>query len=290
MARSLLLIGTSGTGKTVYGGQLLGRLQLGLGAMSLRTEPDTIEPLFDAWQSLARGRTPPRTARGTYKELVLPVSAPGLGPVDLVWPDYSGEQISDVVVRRHIPDAWRERVVGADGLLVFVRPKLVKQPIDIITRPLPEIRSAHREAEEPPPAEVVEGASTAWASQADLVELLQILLYLRSESGVRRIANLPLSLAISCWDELPGSLGASSPREVLRTMMPLLDEYVHATWEDGSASVIGVSAQGRSLLPHGVDEAFADEGPENQGFVVQPAGQRTPDLTWPVVDLLARAK
>jgi hypothetical protein len=217
------------------------------------------------------------------------VAAPGIGLVDLVWPDYSGEQISDIVVHRRIQDSWRDRIRSAAGLLVFVRPKLVKQPVNVITRPLPEIRSAENEGETPAHSELTAGESPAWATQADLVELFQILLYLRGESGVRRVQNLPLTVAVSCWDELPAALATQPPREVLHKMMPLVNEYVHANWSNGAAVIIGLSAQGRALLPDRVDEAFADEGPENQGYVVKPSGSHTSDLTWPVIDLLARA-
>jgi hypothetical protein len=286
VSRSMLIVGGPSTGKTAYGAQLLLRSR-GDVALQRRAAPTSLAPFEKAIDRLTRGLAPEHTGTSTNVEMRLPVTGPSGDLVDLVWPDYGGEQIQQLLAKRRIPDTWTARVPSADGWMVFVRLGPAGPQEDIISRPPATISPSgdpERQGDEQVPLD--------WSDDAMLVELLQILLFIRGVGTLRRTRLPPLIVALSCCDELTelsGAAGrASRPRDVLAHRLPLSEQFLDATWKAGAWAVLGVSAQGRALDMNESDAAYQQSGPDRFGYVVLEDGTISSDLTVPVVEIISR--
>lgn len=273
---SILVIGAQDTGKTHYGGQLLGRLQVESGKLALRGAPADLEPFEEVLNRLAQGRPAGHTPREMYAEIVLPLLDVDGSEVDVIWPDYGGEQISRILDHRSVGEDWQRRIRTADGWLFFIRPLRVTQADDVFSRPLDEI---------PTILEARDDDAPTWSQQAWHIELLQALCSIR-RLGYRSLAVEPrLSILLSCWDEIDPDTGGLRPEDWLQQTMPLLWDFVRANWVNESWEVFGLSSLGLDLDSDG-DETFIDKGPESHGYVVIPSGGRCEDLSIPVQWLL----
>ncbi len=270
---SILVLGGPSTGKTHYGAQLLGRLEEGSGRLAMRGVPGTIGPLEEVLRRLGQGQTASHTATTTYTEIILPVrSSDGLS-LDLVWPDYGGEQLRDLLRKRHVGPAWRQRVEQSSGWLLFVRPDRIRSYDDILSRPRGDIHLS-------PPDD---GASArAWSSQAEFVEILQLLLFTSGVGTRLRVGRPALGIVLSCWDELGGEDARARPADLLTMRMPLVGDFVASVWRAESLRVYGLSSLGKALKSDTPDGEYIDRGPERFGYVVLPDGTRSPDLTLPI--------
>ena len=171
---------------------------------------------------------------------------------------------------------------------MFVRLDRLRRPEDIITRPPEFVNQRAEPPETPNSSSDASNDTLAWSDAAKLVELLQVLLFIRRTGFVRRIAHPPLCILLSCWDELPDV--PRNPIEELRRRLPLLAQFVDSVWDRECLEVFGLSAQGRSLSRDLVDEEYLDQGPEQFGYVILPDGKRVNDLTEPVASLLGQTK
>lgn len=277
-SRSILLIGGPNTGKTHFGGQLLGRLQLEQAKLRMRSEPESIVPFEEVLRRLAQGLAADHTSVNTYEEIILPLAHPEGDRVDIVWPDYGGEQIRLMMNQRRVNDVWKERIRESDGWLLFIRPSILHAQDDIFTRPLHELTASGE----------VDSAPYEWTSQAFYIELLQLLLYVRGLGTLTRAAEPHLGVVLSCWDELDEKDQALPPPVLLRQEMPLVSAFLASTWQAPSLAVVGLSSLGRPLSKENEDEGYIEQGPETFGYVVQPDSEYTSDLTVPIQWLLDR--
>jgi hypothetical protein len=116
---------------------------------------------------------------------------------------------------------------------------------------------------------------------------VQMLLYEKQIGIHNRVRSPALVVALSCWDELD-TQKQEKPSTVLKQRLPLLSEFLTTTWDADRLSVFGVSSLGMAIESNKVNEAFRDEGPDRYGFVVNPDGSRTVDLSEPVKWLMER--
>jgi hypothetical protein len=158
----------------------------------------------------------------------------------------------------------------------MVRPELFRGVRDLLHRPLKDFQP-----KDPPVA-----ALPDWKPEAGLIELLQILLFMRRTGREARIHTPRLAVAITCWDESHTDKTVVAPTDELRQITPMLMNFLQGLWEPESLTVVGVSALGKALSKDADDEEFIDRGPHRQGFVVLPNGSKTDDLTWPLNKLL----
>lgn len=269
----ILVLGAPSAGKTVYGTQLLGRLQANIGQLRLSGAVPSIAPFEAARLRLAQGITVDHTPAGSADAITLPLLLPNGSTLDLVWPEYAGENLSALVRERRIDAAWRERVAASIGWLLFIHVESVQPPDDLLTRPVAGGDSgATRRG----------GGDWPWGDQSTFVELLQILRHVGKHGSAERIPRPQLALLLSRWDELAKPLVERPPSAVLRERLPLVADYVAALWEPDAARVFGLSAQGRPLSADQADDDYLDQGPERQGYVVLPDGTRSDDLSIPV--------
>ena len=269
--KSILLIGESGVGKSHYGGQLLKRLMQEDGRIRMDGAATNLEPFEAAMARLDAGVSADHTSTAVYHESRWPVIDEEGRKANLIWPDYGGEQIKNIIDKRRLPHAWLKRITQSLGWLLLIRLQGTRVEDDIFSRPLTSLEESSREPGEAP-----------LSDQARLIELLQMLVYAQSKSDSRR-GRLPyLVVVLTCWDEM-GSRG--KPVDILQERLPMFGEFVESNWED--SSVLGLSALERALDKEVPDESYIGQGSERFGYVILEDGSRSTDLTLPIRKLLA---
>ena len=269
--KSILLIGESGVGKSHYGAQLLRRLMREDGRIRMCGAATNLQPFEAVMASLDAGLSADHTATSVYHESRWPIVDDQGRKADLIWPDYGGEQVKDIIDDRRLPRAWLTRIAESSAWLLMIRLQTTRAADDIFSRPLTSLKGNSKEARE-----------ARLSDQARLIELLQIFLYAQSTSG-RRMSRLPrLVILLTCWDEMtyPGT-----PIDVLHERLPMFGDFVASNWTD--CSVLGLSALARSLDRKKPDKDYITKGSEQFGYVVLEDAIQSPDLTLPIQELLA---
>ena len=95
--KSVLLIGESGVGKSHYGAQLLKRLMQENGRIKMRGAATNLQPFEAVMASLDAGLSADHTATSIYHESRWPIVDDQGRKADLIWPDYGGEQVKDII-------------------------------------------------------------------------------------------------------------------------------------------------------------------------------------------------
>lgn len=270
---SVLLLGESGVGKTHYGAQLLRRLTNTDGALHMHGQATNLDAFEGALSRLDEGMAADHTATGTYVDSLWPLRDAQGRRADLVWPDYGGEQIKTMISSRRVPRPWLTRVREADAWLLLIRLQQIRTPEDIFSRPLAELGEAATANREAPVSD-----------QARLIELLQMLTYAAGVLGHRPLHRPRLGVLLTCWDELQTN---TTPAAALQNNLPMLWDFLSSTWQE--PSVMGLSALGRPLSTDRQDEEYVAHGAEHFGYVVNPDGTRSADLTLPIQLLLTDA-
>lgn len=215
------------------------------------------------------------TPASSYVESVWPIQDDSGRVAELVWPDYGGEQVRNLVTERRIPATWRERVLEATDWVVLIRLHSLRSEEDLFSRPLQSFATAETQ-DEP--------AAFEPSDQARTIELLQLLLYLAAYSLDRPLHKPRLTILLSCWDELKTM---ELPPDLLADRLPMLWSFVRSNWT--SPSVIGLSALEKALSKTVPDVDYATRGPEDFGYVILPSGERSADITLPIQRLMAEA-
>ncbi len=272
--RSVMVIGESNAGKTHYGAQLLQRLNSQGCALRMRAMPTNMTAFEAALRRINDGLAAEHTSATVSADSRWPIAAGDGQTLDLIWPEYGGEQLNDILVNRQVPVAWRDRARASDGWLVLARANHHEVDGDFMSRPLSDLKQAP--TIRPP---------YRHTSQARLVELLQMLLFVRGADVVSGRGMPHIAIVLSCWDELPNELIKRAPPDVLRARMPMLAQFVDSAWPPKLRSIIGLSALERALDDKVVDQEFRDRGPDMFGYAVVGAEDRTRDLCLPLVHI-----
>ncbi len=272
---TILLVGESNVGKTHYGAQFLKRLMVKACALKMHGAPTNLEAFTTALGCLTEGRATDHTPASSYVESVWPIQDDSGRFAELIWPDYGGEQVRNLVTERRIPATWRERVLQATDWVVLIRLHSLRSEEDLFSRPLQYFATA--ETQHDP-------TSFEPSDQARTIELLQMLLYL-AQFPLERPLRMPrLTILLSCWDELQTT---ELPPVLLANRLPMLWSFVCSNWT--SPNVIGLSALEKPLSKTVPDADYAIRGPEDFGYVVLQNGERSPDITLPIKRLMADA-
>ena len=269
--KSILLIGESGVGKSHYGAQLLKRLMQEDGRIRMHGAATNLEPFEAVMASLDAGLSADHTATSVYHESRWPIVDDEGRNAHLIWPDYGGEQVKDIIDDRQLPRIWLKRIAQSSAWLLMIRLQTTRVDDDIFSRPLASLKENSRESRE-----------GRLSDQARLIELLQILLYAQSTLD-KRMGRLPrLVVLLTCWDEIES---LRKPIDVLKERLPMFGDFVESNWKD--CSVLGISALERALDKEKPDKDYITQGSEQFGYVVLEDGTRSPDLTLPIRELLA---
>lgn len=276
----IMLLGGPNSGKTHLAGQLYGRLQRNPGALQLRKDegvPADLSPLQEVLNCLEDGKAAPHTSHSTWAEVRLPLIDRGGNAVDLRWPDYGGEQLSQVFSTRSVNPDWQKQLCASGGWILLLRLGAEVTYEDGFKRlAKPELESHQGQADR----------AEKWDANAYWVEKLQILLHVAQRGVVNPISSPRLAILLSCYDELGSK--SIKPVEVLSEKLPLVSSFVRNNWLPDAVSVWGLSALGKPLNESNNSDTFIDEGPEYQGWVVPPDGSdKDTDLTLPINWLLS---
>ena len=220
------------------------------------------------------------TATDAFDLMKLPMVMPDGAPLDFMLPDYGGEQVRSMMDERRISPEWEERVRDANGWLLFLRPDILSEDRDFVTRPIAGLLKPQPTNDPTMPSQ--------WSDQARFIEFLQLLLYARGIGITHRVASPALGVILSCWDELKLDSKVVSPAEILRTKMPLLAAFIEANWLKDAHFVLGLSSLERPLDEKNPDQDFINKGPDKFGYVVTEDGKHTPDLTSPLTEVIHR--
>ena len=267
----LLLLGESDVGKTHYGAQILRRLNIGQGEFEL-TDGGNLEPFKTALEKISKGLAAPHTPRAEYSESTWTLRRRcDSAKIDLVWPDYGGEQLSGMIDGKALPTTWRDKLTRASGWIFMVRPSQIPLSEDILTRAvsLPAVDDI---------------VNLALSPQSKLIELLQMLQYKKQSYLEHDGLPPPLAVLLSCYDELATE---QAPGAYCRTQLPMFNQYLSSNWPADRLRVFAVSPLGQSLSPIQPNEEYAASGPETRGFVIDEHGSRTDDLLAPIGWLLS---
>ena len=269
--KSILLIGETGVGKSHYGAQLLKRLMQEDGRIRMHGAPTNLQPFEAVMASLDTGLSADHTATSVYHESRWPIVDDQGRNADLIWPDYGGEQVKNIIDGRRLPHAWLTRIDDSSGWLLMIRLQTTHANDDVFTRPLTSLKENSKESRD-----------GQLSDQTRLIELLQILLYAHSTSD-RQNGQLPrFVVLLSCWDEMEIS---GIPIELLHERLPMFADFVASNWKD--YSVLGLSSLGRALDKENPDEDYITQGSEQFGYVVLGDSTHSSDLTLPIRELLA---
>ena len=271
--KSVLLIGESDVGKSHYGGQLLKRLMKADGLIRMDGAASNLEPFQAVLARLDEGVSADHTTVTTYDESVWPIVDDEGRKAHLIWPDYGGEQVKNIIDTKRLPNAWRRRIIESPAWLLLIRLQQIRITDDIFSRPLAHLtenRTENREAQLP--------------DQARLIELLQMLVHVKSAHNGHRGRMPRLLVLLTCWDEMEIE-PEDHPVGVLHRYLPMLCDFMGNNWQD--SFVFGLSALGRRLDKKERDTDYITQGPEQFGYVVLEDGTRSPDLTLPIRKLIA---
>lgn len=267
MSQSILIIGKPSTSKSSFLGQLYTLIESEQGQIRLWKTPDDLSAVQSIARRHAEGKEAEATPPTANHELVLPLQI-GQQFIELHYPDYGGEQIEQMLHNRLISEPWLTLVNQSDDWLLFIRPLLLYAPYDLTTKPASEAN---------PDQPTVVTTNPRFSDQTELIELLQMFLAVRQQS-IRQLVRLPrLSVVLTCWDEL--DLVDRKPLTYLQRRMPLLVQYIAATWAVDAWQCVGLSAQGFSLQDPDNQNKYRSNGPEKYPYVVNASGAEVHDLT-----------
>jgi hypothetical protein len=270
--KNILIIGMSKTGKTHFGGQLYGRLKTGENEYSLRETPDDLSLFQDILDNLNQGLEGKHTDAKLHETVVLPVVSKSKVEIDLIYPDYGGEQLRGMIEQRKVNMTWQKQIRNSTHWFLFVRLDLIENIVDVTTK-------FYQQIEEEKNVKTKDSNITDLPveSSAFYVELLQTFLHVKKLSP-QSSAKPRLTILLSCWDK-PNYPENTVPDRILEKKMPLFSHFVKSCWLDDSLAIVGLSSLSRDLNSKTPDNEFALEGPENFGYFINENGKDEPDLT-----------
>jgi hypothetical protein len=269
-----LVLGLPGTGKTTFLAALWYLVVWGEVATALRLDRlhgnrEHLNRISNAWLSC---RAMERTPIGSETLVSMRLVDTDTGErTEVFFPDMSGELFNLQWKERRCSRAHYRLAREASGVILFVHPGTVFEPVRIDeVSPLVE--------EIGPVGAGEEAIHRSWdadrsPTQVKLVDLLQCLV--REPFAIPQVR---IAVIVSAWDLVEGD--ADSPAGWLATRLPLVDQYLRATPERFAVRVYGVSAQGGDLGRDG--ERLLQEGVPAKRIVVVQDGHRSHDLTAPV--------
>jgi len=262
---SILIIGHPASGKTTFIAQFLTRIKKRKSDVKLTQIPKDISAITDAVKRLSMGEEPLTTSASENVELTLPIEVDGKR-IDLVCPDYGGEQVNDITELMELNKSWMSLLNDSDRWMFFIRPHEIMHEYDLS-------KNSYEEMDISQGTDLVNAGLSA---QSKFIELLQTLLYAKNK-GIKHSIKTPTLLIVqTCWDEMRTE---RKPLEVLQNKLPMLLHFVETVWDKDFFDVLGLSAQ---EFPLDTDEAktkYQDELPENFGYIVDQDGKRDKDIT-----------
>lgn len=194
-------------------------------------------------------------------------------------PDRSGETFEAIIKDRYIDDSMINDWLRADEILFFVN--LERMDIgdkeELLTEIPLSMQELLREGDEGLISESKTNSSQLFPGQFSLVELLQMLYFIRKDS-------LNIKFIISAWDRVEAYNNKKDkiiiPEDIFRDKLPFVYQFITTNKEWLTVQFWGVSAQGSDLQDESeiVQMSYAIEGMERVK-VVDPEGIISYDLS-----------
>jgi len=269
MNRQILIIGKPDSSKTVFLTQFYSRLQKNLSTLKLYKKVGKLSAITASREALSNGDEPQPTPLESHVEFELPILLNG-EEVDIVCPEYGGEQVNTIIETRHLNKEWIEAIKNSNNWVVFIRLNNISKPIDIadVTVTDENIKKSNDEDESPDLYSISE--------QTSFIELLQILLDIKQFDYHSINSTIKLTVVLTCWDEM-GQDGM--PSNFLKEKLPLFVDFIESNWNKDAVKYLGLSALGFSLKLPENKEKYRVYGPEKFGYLIFSDGTDTNDLT-----------
>lgn len=270
--REQLLLGLPSSGKTTFVAAFWHVIQAKeietvLELAALEGDRAQLNRISEQWANGERLDRTTLTAENFFAMRL--VDRAGGEPVTLVLPDMSGESFAAHWRDRQWPTDYGERVSRCAGAMLVIHPEQVRDPMRIDhADPLAEELGAEAEAAAPAD-ETVPWSPDIAATQAQLVELLQ----LHREHA--QTSQLRVAVVISAWDLIASTCARGD--DWCRARLPLLHQFLDSNPEDFEKRYFGVSAQGGDLTRDRT-RLQALHAPSHRIQVIG-AGEPTHDLT-----------
>jgi hypothetical protein len=207
--------------------------------------------------------------------------------LELSLPDLSGETFRHQWELRTWTESFDKLAVDASGLLLFVHPHTVIEPVrispalDAIALAAAENHHSADHVTDTPANEQTTVEPWSPAHTPTQVKLVEIVQFLRQRPFLGRI--MPTAVVVSAWDLIENG---GEPRNWLERRLPLLDQFLRANAEGIPCEVYGVSAQGGELSQ--ATELQRHMKPSDRIKVMLSDGSITHDITAPLKWLLER--
>lgn len=262
---SILIVGQPDSGKTTFIAQFLTKVQKRKSSIKLIKIPENIKAITPAIERLSMGEEPITTPADENVELILQINVDGKN-IDLVFPDYGGEQVNELIDLMEVNENWRKLVISSDRWIHFIRPHEITPEYDLSTSSYDEIDKRRSEDFKIP----------GLSYQSRFIELLQILLHIKNK-GAKHLISVPkLSIVLTCWDELKTD---KKPVQILQEKLPMFLHFVETVWAKEAFEIFGLSAQEFPLKTQDAKDKYRDELPENFGYMIDPEGNKDKDIT-----------
>lgn len=274
-SKSCFILGLPSVGKTSYLAALAFSMQQDDVPTMLRWDHFSgnqkyLVKLAETWSS---GSSVPRTNRAAEQAVLrLQLADRDANQYNVTFPDLSGETFQAQYNDREIAPDYAELIRGSEGMLVFINPDKVMEPILISELPT-EARHAPAELQTLPRRIPSQVDSTA----------VQMVTFLQDIQALVETATVSLAIVISAWDVIKDKY--CFPQTYVKEHLPLLWQYLTANSDSFSVQYYGVSAQGGSLDQQDAAEQLIEkyeETPANRILVVNEAGELSHDITLPL--------
>jgi hypothetical protein len=266
---SILVIGKPNSGKSGFFGQLYNRLEYtieGNFAKLLKT-PENKTALDKVTSRYAEGKALEHTPVGDYDKIELSIQA-GQNQINIVYPDYGGEQINHLIENRRLGNNWHSAIQNSNEWVLFIRLSDLNKSYDPIQKFTKIVQSGEQKLKD----EIDEKLPS---DQAYYIELVQMLLFYKEIGFTSQINTPKIIVTLSCWDEIENKEN-KKPNELLNEHLPLFYEFLIKNWVNSSLKIIGLSSQGKSLDKIEGDDDYLFE---EEGYIINSEGEVNNDLT-----------
>jgi hypothetical protein len=238
------MVGMPSGGKTSYIVRLCSQLLMDEGNMMyhlLEGEmPQGYEYIKEQLDKMQSFQNIMRTFENTYFNMTLPLRNDEGKRFSLMIPDLSGEYYRKLVEERYVDKKIYDGLQQAEQILFFLNPETMEKEerleygeisaIKLIDESMDTMKEGRFDDE-------IEESEKA--TQSQVVELLQILLYLVKK-------QVTIKFVISAWDRIEKKQQGNKiiPEEYLKNNFPLLHQCVISNTDRMEYEIFGVSAQG----------------------------------------------
>lgn len=277
--KSCFIMGLPSAGKTTYLAALAYSLQqtgvpTKLHWPSFREDSQYLANLAEDWLS---GTTMTRTSISAQRtRLSLTLEDDNSTTYETTIPDLSGEIFQKYCKEREMDAAIAKTIEQSDGVMLFVNPKEIRDPILISELPI-EVRESGQAGDAREQKNTQDDPT-----EVQLVELLQFVDYIRNSEPTN------LTVVISAWDAVAGE--GLMPEAYVKQRLPLLWQYLHSNQLLFLTKYYGVSAQGGEYGPEerDIEQLIAkyEMLPAERILVVDEQGKDSHDITLPLWNTL----